>query len=531
MSAYRMYRLLYQKFHFYNYCIYNIQGRFFSKSNYKITTLFENATKQDISRSYINSVLSPLGDFTVSVSDCRDMNNNLPSTHLSFWPCLLNYASYHDCPELRRSLTNYILSDINEHSNATLMCTLKLLGIQERYTEFKSLYDYFLLRLNAVEKKVFQNDIAKSVARTPFWRDTPELLFSSETKKCDNSAIYEQMCSSALKFDTISSFFECMHKLSGSPRENVFYEFFNKLNGLEEEESVRLVSQLFQIMQTHRWIITYEIAECIQRWFANLKHERWSGVLSAFVNRGYLCSVCRKSLPPPDMSQFHFPQMADAFYETVIKGTDIESLYLTATSNEVMTLKRFVDSQSEPLDCIIDFMNLMNMRKFLSSDSSGLQVAEVLRQINKDFNLRRFCFVSKGNTIIRKSEFWNPIKMLGNQLGISVQKFCTNSSSEDDVFLLYMAMKSGPQCYIVSNDEFKQYRFSSGPELGEQISRWQSLRQLVLQPRGRIYQKPSKCDLCVHGNLETGWHIPYYKGHHQKFHTAVDSWLCLHRLK
>ncbi|CAH8501129.1 unnamed protein product [Schistosoma mattheei] len=471
MSAYRMYRLLYQKFHFYNY---NIQGRFFSKSNYKITTLFENATKQDISRSYINSVLSPLGDFTVSVSDCRDMNNNLPSTHLSFWPCLLNYAGYHDCPELRRSLTNYILSDINEHSNATLMCTLKLLGIQERYTEFKSLYDYLLLRLNAVEKKVFQNDIAKSVARTPFWRDTPELLFSSETKKCDNSAIYEQMCSSSLKFGTISSFFECMHKLSGSPRENVFYEFFNKLNGLEEEESVRLVSQLFQIMQTHRWIITYEIAECIQRWFANLKHERWSGVLSAFVNRGYLCSVCRKSLPPPDMSQFHFSQMADTFYETVIK---------------------------------------------------------VLRQINKDFNLRRFCFVSKGNTIIRKSEFWNPIKMLGNQLGISVQKFCTNSSSEDDVFLLYMAMKSGPQCYIVSNDEFKQYRFSSGPELGEQISRWQSLRQLVLQPRGRIYQKPSKCDLCIHGNLETGWHIPYYKGHHQKFHTAVDSWLCLHRLK
>lgn len=51
-----------------------------------------------------------------------------------------------------------------------------------------------------------------------------------------------------------------------------------------------------------------------------------------------------------------------------------------------------------------------------------------------------------------------------------------------------MAMKSGPQCYIVSNDEFKQYRFSSGPELGEQISRWQSLRQLVLQRRGRIYQ-------------------------------------------
>ncbi|CAH8524834.1 unnamed protein product [Schistosoma rodhaini] len=530
MSAYRMYRLFYQKSHFYNYCIYNIQGRFCSKPNYKITTLFENLAKQNISRSYINSVLSPLGDFTVSVSDCRDMNNNLHSTHLSFWPCLLNYTMYNDCPELRRSLTNYILSHKNEHSNVTLMCTLKLLGIQQRHTEFKSLYDYILLRLNPIEKKVFQDDMAKSVAQTPFWRDIFELLSSSEWRKCDNSAIYEHMCSSALKFDTFSSFFECMHKLNGSPRENVFYDFFNKLNGLEEEESVHLVSQLFEIMKTHRWIITYEIAECIQRWFANLKHERWSGDLSAFVNRGYLCSVCRKNLTPPDMSQFPFSQMADTFYETVIKGTDIKSLYLTATSSEVMTLKRFIDSQSEPLDCIIDFMNLINIRKF-PFDAAGLQVAQVLRQINKDFNLRRFCFVSKESTTLRKSWFWDPIKVLGNQLGISVQKFCTNSSSEDDVFLLYMAMKSGPQCYIVSNDEFKKYRFSSGPELGEQISRWQSLRQIVLQHRGPIYQKPSKCDLCIHGNLETGWHIPYYKGHHQKFHTAVNSWLCLHRLK
>ncbi|CAH8511810.1 unnamed protein product [Schistosoma rodhaini] len=474
MSAYRMYRLFHQKSHFYNYCIYNIQGRFCSKPNYKITTLFENLAKQNISRSYINSVLSPLGDFTVSVSDCRDMNNNLHSTHLSFWPCLLNYTIYNDCPELRRSLTDYILSHKNEHSNVTLMCTLKLLSIQQRFTEFKSLYDYILLRLNPVEKKVFQDDMAKSVAQTPFWRDIFELLSSSEWRKCNNSAIYEHMCSSALKFDTFSSFFECMHKLNGLPRENVFYDFFNKLNGLEEEESVHLVSQLFEIMKTHRWIITYEIAECIQRWFANLKHEIWSGDLSAFVNRGYLCSVCRKNLPPPNMSQFPFSQMADTFYETVIK---------------------------------------------------------VLRQINKDFNLRRFCFVSKESTTLRKSWFWDPIKMLGNQLGISVQKFCTNSSSEDDVFLLYMAMKSGPQCYIVSNDEFKKYRFSSGPELGEQISRWQSLRQIVLQRRGPIYQKPSKCDLCIHGNLETGWHIPYYKGHHQKFYTAVDSWLCLHRLK
>ncbi|CAH8487093.1 unnamed protein product [Schistosoma turkestanicum] len=531
MSASRLHRALYQKFHFYNYCMYNIRRTFCSKPNYEISTLFGNVTNQDISKSYIHSVLSPLGDFTVSISDCKVMNNNLHSTHISFWPCLLEYIGYHDYPELRKSLTDYILDDKNKHSNATLMCTLKLLKIQERYTELKSLYNELLLRLNPVEKKVLQIGLAKILAQTPFWREALKLLSSSEGKNCDDSGIYEYMCFSALKFDTFSSFFECIQLLNSSPQDKIFYEFFNKLNELEEKEAIYLVSHLFQILHTRQWIITYNVAECIRRWFQNLKHEQWVGDLSAYVNRGYLCSVCSKKLPPPDMSQFPFSQMADTFCETVIKGTDIENLYLTATSDEVLTLKRFLDSQSEPLDCIIDFLNLLNMRKLWSLDSPGLLVAQVIRQINKDFNLRRFCLVSKGASILRQPGFWDPIKMLGNQLGVSVYKFCTNAKSEDDVFLLYMAMKSGPQCYIVSNDEFRNHRFSSGSELGKQISRWQSLRQLVLRHHGRIYQKPSKCDLCVHGNLETGWHIPYYKGNYQKFYTAVDSWLCIHRPK
>ncbi|KAH8860149.1 mitochondrial ribonuclease P protein 3 [Schistosoma japonicum] len=518
MWTLRIHCATYRKFYFYNYCVNSIQRTFCYKPHSKISTLFENAAYQEIPKSQIYSVLSPLGDVVVSIDDFRILGKNLHPMNTSFWPVLLDYSTAHDCPKLRKSLTDYILNDKCEHSIATLIKTLKSLVIQKRYTDFR-------------KKKVFQYDLFKLLARTPFWRETLEMIPLLETLRYDVSSVYTSMCLSALKFDFISSVFECMELLIDSPHDCIFYTFFDKLHELEEKEAIHLVSQLFQIMHTHQWIITYKVAKYIQDWFTNLKHERWVGNMHAKINRGYMCSKCNQSLSPPDMSQFPLSQMADTFHETVIKGTNIENLYLTATSDEVITLKQFLDSQTEPLDCIIDFLNLMNIRKFRFCESSGSFVAEVIRQINKDFNLRRFCLVSKGIGIVRRPEFWNPIKMLGNQLGISVHKFCTNAKSEDDAFLLYMAMKSGPQCYIVSNDEYNNHRYSSGPKLGKQISRWQSLRQLVLQPHGRsIYQKPSKCDLCVHGSLETGWHIPYYDGY-KKFHTAVDSWLCLRRLE
>ncbi|CAH8492478.1 unnamed protein product [Heterobilharzia americana] len=283
------------------------------------------------------------------------------------------------------------------------------------------------------------------------------------------------MCSSALRFDDFSDVFECMHRLKHSPKDFVFLDFFNKLNGLEEKEAVNLIDQLFQLISAHGWIMTSPVVKHIQLWFSNSASKNWVGDLSAHISdRGYSCSVCNGSLPLPDMSQFQFSEMADKFYETVLK---------------------------------------------------------VLRKLNRDFNLRRFCFVSKGNTILHNRRFWEVIKTLGDQLGISVHKFCTNVTSEDDAFLLYMALKSGPQCYILSQDQFTNYRFSSGPELGEKISRWQSLRQIVLLNSGPIYQKPSKCDLRVHGNVDNGWHIPYYSGELKIFHAAVNSWLCLRRLK
>ncbi|CAH8492471.1 unnamed protein product [Heterobilharzia americana] len=338
------------------------------------------------------------------------------------------------------------------------------------------------------------------------------------------------MCSSALRFDDFSDVFECMHRLKHSPKDFVFLDFFNKLNGLEEKEAVNLIDQLFQLISAHGWIMTSPVVKHIQLWFSNSASKNWVGDLSAHISdRGYSCSVCNGSLPLPDMSQFQFSEMADKFYETVLKGTDVDDLFISGLSDEVVTVKRFLDSQTEPLDCIIDFLNLINLRRNFSV--SGFFVAEVLRKLNRDFNLRRFCFVSKGNTILHNRRFWEVIKTLGDQLGISVHKFCTNVTSEDDAFLLYMALKSGPQCYILSQDQFTNYRFSSGPELGEKISRWQSLRQIVLLNSGPIYQKPSKCDLRVHGNVDNGWHIPYYSGELKIFHAAVNSWLCLRRLK
>ncbi|CAH8837681.1 unnamed protein product [Trichobilharzia szidati] len=540
MSAARVCWLYHhQLFQLYKVYSMPIQRTLCSKPSYKISTLFDgNTTNHQITRNKIYSILSPLGDFSVSIDDFRSMKNNLhPKQISSFWPCIIDYAISNNYFELRKSLINYILSDKHEHSNTTLIKMLNLLIYEECYNDFKMLYNELIARLTPVEKKVFFNDLAKLLARSPYWRESLELLSTSEMNGFDYTKVYEMICLSAIKFDNVSSVFECLNQLKCCPKDDVFFKFFDKLSTVEEEEeqeeAVGLVDQLFQLMRTHRWIMSSEVAKYIDAWFCKLKDKRWMGNLSAHISsRGYFCSVCNGSLPPADMSQFRLSEMADRFFETVVKGTDIRNLFMSAKSDEIDTLHQFLDSQTEPLDCIIDFLNLMNTRRFQFTDSSGILVAEVLRQINKDFNLRRFCLVSKGNTTLRRPGFWNPIKILGNQLGISVHKFCTNAKSEDDAFLLYMALKSGPQCYIVSNDEFKNYRFSAGRELGEQISRWQSHRHIVLQPFiPSVYLKPSKCDLSVHGSRDIGWHIPYHSGKSRKFYTAVNSWLCLRRVK
>ncbi|KAF8560668.1 hypothetical protein P879_08444 [Paragonimus westermani] len=151
-----------------------------------------------------------------------------------------------------------------------------------------------------------------------------------------------------------------------------------------------------------------------------------------------------------------------------------------------------------------------------------------MRLLNRDFNFRRFCLVSKGSRVIRHHAFWSRIKQLGDQTGISVFSFITQNSSDDDVFMLYIALWSGPRCYLVSNDEFKQHRYTVGSQLGLQLSQWQAVRQIAfVRGRTKSYIAPLQHDTRVHGTMATGWHIPYDNKAQRRSYVPPNLWLCV----
>ena len=125
--------------------------------------------------------------------------------------------------------------------------------------------------------------------------------------------------------------------------------------------------------------------------------------------------------------------------------------------------------------------------------------------------------------------------------------------SNDDAFMIYLALWSGPNCYLLSTDEFRQHRFTLGPEDGAVMAQWQTMRQISIRsthpfllyvcwhpfsPRClyltnlhflliNYFQDPVQCDTRVQGSMAEGWHIPYESGEPRHSYLPTTTWLCL----
>nr|VZI35987.1 unnamed protein product [Spirometra erinaceieuropaei] len=149
-------------------------------------------------------------------------------------------------------------------------------------------------------------------------------------------------------------------------------------------------------------------------------------------------------------------------------------------------------------------------------------IAQALYRLHEEHHLHHFCLVGKQRGLVNNKKFWKTIRQLGDRTGITVRSFVTSHKSNDDAFMIYLALWSGPSCYIISNDEFRQHRCTLGPKLGEQLSRWQNARQISLHPgQPTSLYKPMECAARVQGNASSGWHIPL----------PLNSLLCVFRLK
>ncbi|KAL5111574.1 Mitochondrial ribonuclease P catalytic subunit [Taenia crassiceps] len=225
--------------------------------------------------------------------------------------------------------------------------------------------------------------------------------------------------------------------------------------------------------------------------------------------------------------------LTERFYDSVLKGKNEDELLLTTTPNELDSFHTFLKITNCPFDCVIDLPNYLytvSNRKLpiLSVEEQTSLLSDLILSLHRVYHFNRICLVGKERGIVKKKYFWNIVRTLGNQTGVKVQAFLTDHKSNDDAFMIYLALWSGPNCYLFSNDEFRQHRFTLGPDVSPLLARWQAARQISLRSAHPLtFLGPVLCDTTIQGNMTEGWHVPYESGDQRLSYLPPNTWLCL----
>lgn len=106
-------------------------------------------------------------------------------------------------------------------------------------------------------------------------------------------------------------------------------------------------------------------------------------------------------------------------------------------------------------------------------------------------------------------------------------------SSQDDPFLLYATLKSGPSTDFVSRDLMRGHAHLLGPELKPIFRRWQQEHQYCLEmdshPDNVNIREPIKFQTNAH-TMDGCWHIPctdVYDPTPPETFTLPSKWLCI----
>ncbi|KAM7541253.1 hypothetical protein Aperf_G00000036108 [Anoplocephala perfoliata] len=415
------------------------------------------------------------------------------------------------------------------HSTPTLISVLKALASQQRFEEFESLYILIKSRLSSADSLAYSSELSSALCLSPFYEEAMVYLqLSLEHKLPTNS--FSNILTAAATFgplDEALSFMHKFHSLQLKPSPEFYTAFIKRL---DDSNGQQLMIHLLEAVKEYDYVITNSNALLIKEWFERLG---WRGAMGVQVS-GLICPSCLKHLNKIKISSESCAHIAEMFYNNVLKGKTDDELFLTTTPNELDSFFQFTEfNKTYRFDCIIDlpnYLHLVSHRKLSKTpleEQIGL-LSDLISLLHRTYRFKRICLVGKERSVVKKKPFWDVIKALGNRTGINVQTFLTNHKSNDDAFMIYLALWSGPDCYLLSSDEFRQHRFTIGPEAADLLARWQTARQISIRTfNPTFFNDPMLCDPRIQGSMEEGWHIPYDSGELRYSYLPPNSWLCL----
>ncbi|XP_058448008.1 mitochondrial ribonuclease P catalytic subunit [Malaya genurostris] len=234
------------------------------------------------------------------------------------------------------------------------------------------------------------------------------------------------------------------------------------------------------------------------------------------------CSHCKSTMASIVVQEQSFRALKDAFLQAVVIKKEI---FNNTTPEELRRFQTFLNN-TKPYDIVIDGLNVaFSSGNQKSPTGYAIQIAAVVKHYVQQ--KKRVLVIGR-----QHMDRWRSREM--KYIRQKSFLFLTEDLSQDDPFLLYAALESGPHTDFFSRDLMRKHSFLLGDELCTVFKQWQQQHQyslLTIKPDGKVLiRTPFQYELFAHqlpGDSKC-WHVPLVEDC-LKLHKLEKqtNWLCL----
>ncbi|GIY03197.1 ribonuclease P [Caerostris darwini] len=368
--------------------------------------------------------------------------------------------------------------------------------------------------------------IIQGLSATSQWRDC---FYYLKKLPCDwNCGVKNFVAAAAIKngdkilaWDILSNWLE-NHE---TPNNKVLKEHILYAQRLQLQDSKLAddyITKFFQYVHQKGIIVDMEVLGFIEEYFKSHPDE-WE-MSHTKVSRGGECSSCKSHLKLVDLPEKDFIDLRNYFLQ---KSVMKDNLFINTTENEFNTYMKYINAH-KPFEFVLDGLNAAHTMEdeHKNPKALALQLLKVLDRLSK--------FSDKILVLGREHMRSWPAPIM-RKVSQRASVFLASNSSQDDPFMVYAALMSGPDSYIVSLDLMRDHIARlDNPKLIWLFKRWQQTHQIYFKAgeNGKVrFIEPLRYSINIQGSMNDGWHIPYDDKIMLDPYEELNNWLCVHKKK
>uniref|UniRef100_A0A182QC24 Mitochondrial ribonuclease P catalytic subunit n=1 Tax=Anopheles farauti TaxID=69004 RepID=A0A182QC24_9DIPT len=431
------------------------------------------------------------------------------------------------CPNLRvgKSYVAYLQAQGIETNLAIVGKLLRLYRLKEGKLDEEDLSDIWRMYSELREQNPILDantceHAINALTLTKHWRHCLELLEMIKISGTPDSSSYNCIVTKAFQSGDVSTGWSLLQEMCDNkrlPNDDSFLAWLDYSYRRDDKHFSKNLERMLHFTKEHSVFLSKRVGQELTR----LPVELGVSAHETHITDYGKCSHCRGNLASIVVTDDQFQALREKFLQAVLINREI---FNRTTPEELKRFQTFL-KKTIPYDVVIDGLNV--------AFSSGNQKNPTVYAHQVAAVVRHYVRQKKRVLVIGRQHMdkWRSKEM--KYIRENSFLFLTEDLSQDDPFLLYAALESGPKTDFFSRDLMRKHSFMLGDSLSGVFKRWQQEHQyslLSIMPEGRVLIKdPFKYELYAHKSCDTNrWHVPLVENAYRipKVEKQND-WLCL----